>query len=67
MHFVKRCATTKQPKMSSVDFEADKAHFLYDAKVLIKMEEIPDCLVLNWDQTGIHYVPVSNWTNGQRR
>ena len=26
------------------------------------MEEIPDDLVLNWDQTGIHYVPVSDWT-----
>jgi len=62
MHFVKRCATTKQPKMSSIDFEAGKAQFLYDAKVLIEMEEIPDSLVLNWDQTGIHYVPVSNWT-----
>jgi len=34
--------------------------FLYDAKVLV--EEIPDSLVLNWDQTGIHYIPVSNWT-----
>jgi len=34
----------------------------YDAKVLIEMEEIPDSLVLNWDQTGIHYVLVSYWT-----
>ena len=25
------------------------------------MEEIPDDLAVNWDQTGIHYVPVSNW------
>ena len=25
------------------------------------MEEIPNDLVLNWDQTGIHYVPVSDW------
>ena len=24
--------------------------------------DIPACLVINWDQTGIHYVPVSNWT-----
>jgi len=62
MHFVKRCATTKQPKMSSLDFEAGKAQFLYDPKVLIEMEEIPNSLVLNWDQTEIHYVPVSNWT-----
>ena len=26
------------------------------------MDEIPDDLVINWDQTGIHYVPVSSWT-----
>ncbi len=26
------------------------------------MDEIPDELVINWDQTGIHYVPVSSWT-----
>lgn len=58
MSFVKRCATTKKPKMTNTDFEAGK----YDAKALIELEEIPDSMVLNWDQTGIHYVPVSNWT-----
>ena len=26
------------------------------------MLEIPVSLVINWDQTGIHYVPVSSWT-----
>jgi len=26
------------------------------------LEEIPDDLVVNWDQTGLHYVPVSDWT-----
>ena len=62
MHFVKRRATTKKPKITTTDFEASKTQFLYDAKALIELEEIPDSLVLNWDQTGIHYVPVSNWT-----
>lgn len=28
-------------------------------EVLVKMEEIP---TLNWDHTGLHYIPVSNWT-----
>jgi hypothetical protein len=40
------------------------------SKVVTIMEEIPDCLVINWDQTGINYVPVSNWTmekEGSRR
>ena len=31
-------------------------------KCIIKMEEIPKELVINWDHIGIHYVPVSNWT-----
>ena len=26
------------------------------------MEDIPADLVLNWDHTGIHYVPVSSYT-----
>ena len=26
------------------------------------MEEIPSDLIINWDQTGIKYIPVSNWT-----
>ena len=33
--------------------------FTYDGRVLIDMMEIPDSLVINWDQTGIQYVPVS--------
>ncbi len=26
------------------------------------MEEIPPELEINWDHTGINYIPVSNWT-----
>ena len=26
------------------------------------MEEIPKKLIINWDQMGMKYVPVSNWT-----
>lgn len=26
------------------------------------MKEIPEDLIINWDHTTIHYVPVSNWT-----
>lgn len=44
------------------DFEALKAQFIYDIQVVIEVEEIPEELVVNWDQTGIHYVPVSSWT-----
>ena len=41
------------------DFDAVKEQYLLDIKNVI---EIPDELVINWDQTGIHYVPVSSWT-----
>ena len=26
------------------------------------MEDIPEYLIINWDHTGLNYVPVSNWT-----
>ena len=39
-----------------------KTEFLYDIEVIRDMEEVPDCLVINWDHTGINYVPASNWT-----
>ena len=26
------------------------------------LDEIPLDLIINWDQTGINYVPVSSWT-----
>ena len=26
------------------------------------MGKIPDSLVINWDQTGIQYIPISSWT-----
>jgi len=31
----------------------------------IDMDEVPEQLVINWDQTGINYVPVSSWTMEQ--
>ena len=61
MGFVKRRASTKA-KVSLVKFERYKAQFNFDVKAIIEMEEIPSELVINWDQTGIHYVPVSSWT-----
>jgi len=26
------------------------------------MEEIPPDLIINWDQTAVNYIPISNWT-----
>ena len=61
MGFVKCQASTK-PKVSVSDINSLKAKFIFVVKVIIQMEEIPSDLVINWDQTGIHYVPVSSWT-----
>lgn len=61
MGYVKRRANTTA-KVSVADFEVCKAQFLFDINTIVEMEEIPKALVLNWDHTGINYVPVSKWT-----
>ena len=60
MGFVKRHTSTKA-KISLPDFKRYKAQFIFDVKAMIEIEEIPSDLVISWDQTGIHYVPVSSW------
>ncbi len=61
MGYVKRRASSKA-KVTVSDFEAYKSQFVYDINTIIEMEEIPTELVINWDHTGIHYVPISSWT-----
>ena len=61
MGFVKRKANTKA-KVSVEDFEKLKTQFLFDTETFTSLEEIPESLVFNWDQTAIKYVPVPNWT-----
>ena len=61
LDFVKRKATTKS-KITVPYFEMLKQQFLLDIKAAVEIEEIPKDLILNWDQTGINYVPVSQWT-----
>lgn len=62
MNFVRRKATTSKSKHTPEDFEKVKERFLDDLVSIVEMEEIPPELILNWDQTGIHLVPVSGWT-----
>ena len=61
MGYVKRQVSTSA-KVLPEDFNEWREQFLYDAKVLVNYEEIPDSLVINWDHTGIKYIPVSSWT-----
>ena len=56
--FVKRKCTTKA-KISIEHFEEVKKEFLLDIKLVISMDEIPGDLLI---KTGIHYIPVSDWT-----
>ena len=68
MGLVKRRASTKA-KISIENFEEVKK-FFYMTKCLKLLDEIPDELTINFDQTGIDYVPVSSWTmekQGEKR
>ena len=62
MDFVKRKATTKKPKFMVSNFEELKDQFLMDIKAIASMEDIPNDMIVNWDQTAIKYIPLSNWT-----
>ena len=44
------------------EFDESKKLFLLDIKKTTHMDEIPPQLIINWDHTGIDYVPVSSWT-----
>lgn len=57
MGFVKRKCLTSA-KISLVQFDESKEVFL--AKVLMK--DIPENLIINWDQTGLSIVPTGDWT-----
>ena len=57
---LKRRASTKA-KVAVQDFVEVKAQFLLVIKVVIEIDEISIDQVINWDQTGIHYVPLGSW------
>ena len=61
MGFVKRKANAKA-KVTMNNLAKLKANFLADIKAIVQMEEVPACLVINWDHTAIKYVPVGCWT-----
>ena len=58
---VKRRANTKA-KVTVEEFDETKKLFLLDIKNTTHMDEIPPQAIINWDHTGINYVPVSSWT-----
>ena len=61
MKFVQRKATTSKSKHTVQNFAQLKEAFLADVTATVTMEEVPPELILNWDQTGIKFVPNSSW------
>ena len=61
MGFVKRKANSKA-RVNVDGFMELKTNYLADIRAIINLEEVPPCLVINWDHTGLKYVPVSSWT-----
>ena len=61
MQFVKRKANTKA-KISVENFTQLKYNYLSDISGIVDVEEIPPCLIINWDHTALKHVPVGSWT-----
>ena len=51
----------KKPKVVVSNFKELRSQYLIDVKAIVAVEEIPDDMMLNWDQTTIKYIPLSNW------
>lgn len=66
MKFVQRKATTSKGKHLPANFADLRSSFLSDVTAIVTMEEIFPDIVLNWDQTGIKFVPSSGWTMERR-
>ena len=61
MQFVKRRGTTKA-KVTPTEFQSLQEQFLDDIRSVVMLESIPAKLIINWDHTGLNYVPASSWT-----
>jgi len=61
INFVKCKAITKA-KVDVEHFEEVTWQFLSEITNVVTLAEIPFDLVINFDQTGINYIPVSSWT-----
>lgn len=57
MGFRKRKGTNAG-KVSVSHFEEVKENFLADITAEVIMNDIPDSLIINWDQTPIHIIPL---------
>ena len=61
MNYVKR-KCSNAGKVSSANFENTKQIFLADVTAEVIMNEIPDELIFNWNQTALSIIPTGEWT-----
>ena len=57
-----KCKVTTQSSLSKFDYDEVQEVYLNDVLSRMVMEDIPIPLLINWDQTGTHFVPTSQWT-----
>ena len=61
MHFVQRKAT-KAARSLPDDFDKQKSDYLDTISTIVEDNDIPDSMIVNFDQTGVNIVPSSEWT-----
>ena len=61
MGWVKRYASSTV-KVMVENFAQVIEDFLIDVKTIVLKDEIPGELIINWEQSGENYIPVSSWT-----
>ena len=61
INFTKRRGSTKGG-LAPEDLIEEKQTFLSDILETVSMNDIPEDLIFNWDQTGINLVPGALWT-----
>ena len=57
-----KCKGTKAARKLPANFPQQKADFLDKLSDRVDEHDIPKDLIINFDQTGLKIVPVSNWT-----
>ena len=65
MGFSKRRANSKS-KMLLCNFQAIEEQILIDVNSVVKMEDIPEDMIINWDQIAMKLVPSASWTMENR-
>jgi hypothetical protein len=53
---------TKVARSKPEDFEKTKMDYIERIEKCVNEHNIPDDLILNWDQTGVKLIPGGDWT-----